>query len=100
MDFASFVLVDVLADFASCIFSTNCLGKVALTGQSFKRNLIIMKTVTPLLFSHDLIRTLVLHLTLHHIFKVLLMNRGVFFGLLDLFTDCLSSLYIQNTGIA
>jgi hypothetical protein len=53
-----------------------------------------------------LIRTLVLHRTSHHergvfckfllhIFKVLLMNRAVFFRLLYLFTDCLSSLYIS-----
>jgi len=57
-----------------------------------------------------LIRTLVLHLHLSpergvfckfllHIFKVLLINRAVFFRLFDLFTDCLSSLYIQKTGI-
>jgi len=50
-----------------------------------------------------LIRIVVLHLTFHqfilHIFRVLLMNRAIFLVLLDLFTDCLSSLYIQNTGI-
>ena len=57
-----------------------------------------------------LIRTLVLHRTFYHergvfcqfilhIFKVLLMKRAVFLWLLDLFTDCLSSLCIQNTGI-
>ena len=62
----------------------------------------INPSIYPLLFSHDLIRTLVLHLTFHHergifcqfilhIAKVQLMNRVVFLGLLDLFTDCLSS---------